>query len=266
MDPFTSSSSLSSGQQQGHSHESYITDLPKSKSTTQLYLDLQHHASHNAWMHRTGAALSSESREYKGQSWLVSRASSTSLVDDNVTGGGVNGGGNAGGGNGGYWDAEEWATGRHGARGRSRNARRSSRPGSTSRGVSRDFNPRMTEYSSENEDEDDQAEDDDVEETDDEEYLYRERGYGLGMWVDRIIGWSLFSVDDDEEEEEYRKDPYGEGRRKRKQQQKQQLYLSASTQPHVTPAGTRQSEGDDGDDGTWGDPSWVFSIATEVLF
>ncbi|KAF8430056.1 hypothetical protein EV426DRAFT_2551 [Tirmania nivea] len=49
-------------------HESYISDLPKSKSTTQLYGDS--HAS-NVWMHRTGAALSSESREFKGQSWLV---------------------------------------------------------------------------------------------------------------------------------------------------------------------------------------------------
>ncbi|RPB28318.1 hypothetical protein L211DRAFT_860049 [Terfezia boudieri ATCC MYA-4762] len=194
------------------------TDLPKSKSTTQLYGDS--HAS-NVWMHRTGAALSSETREFKGQSWLVSRASSTSLVDDNWVGG----------------EGDDWQARRE--RGRSRTGARS-RAGSRSRAVSRDYLGQG--YASE-----DEGEDGELEETDDEEYLYREKGYGLGMWVDRIIGWSLFSVDEDEDEEEYRKDPYGEGRKKRKKQ---------PTQPQAL---FKEEE-------LWGDPSWMFSIAAQVLF
>lgn len=39
-----------------------------------------HHANHSDWMLRTGAVVSTEAREFKGQAWLVSRQSSTSLV------------------------------------------------------------------------------------------------------------------------------------------------------------------------------------------
>jgi len=191
-------------------------------------------------MHRTGAALSSEAREFKGQSWLVSRASSTSLVDDNWAGG----------------EGDDWQARRE--RGRSRTGARS-RAGSRSRAVSRDYLGRG--YASEDESEEGAFE----EETDDEEYLYREKGYGLGMWVDRIIGWSLFSVDGDEDEEEYRKDPYGEGRKKRKKQPTQPQPLP-SVVPAInttvaTPASIPQPEEDE----SWGDPSWMFSIAAQVL-
>lgn len=190
-------------------------------------------------MHRTGAALSSETREFKGQSWLVSRASSTSLVDDNWVGG----------------EGDDWQARRE--RGRSRTGARS-RAGSRSRAVSRDYLGQG--YASE-----DEGEDGELEETDDEEYLYREKGYGLGMWVDRIIGWSLFSVDEDEDEEEYRKDPYGEGRKKRKKQptQPQALFkvIPVVNTTAVTAASTSQQEEE-----LWGDPSWMFSIAAQVLF
>ena len=184
-------------------------------------------------MHRTGAALSSETREFKGQSWLVSRASSTSLVDDNWAGG----------------EGDDWQARRE--RGRSRTSARS-RAGS--RAVSKDYLGQV--YASEDEGEEGELE----EETDDEEYLYREKGYGLGMWVDRIIGWSLFSVDEGEDEEEYRKDPYGEDREKRKKQPTQQPNLMPARNTIL--ASTRQLEEDE----SWGDPSWMFSIAAQVLF
>jgi hypothetical protein len=54
-------------------------DLPKSKSSSQLAVARSAGGS-SEWLQRTGAALTSETREIKGQSWLVSRASSTSLV------------------------------------------------------------------------------------------------------------------------------------------------------------------------------------------
>jgi len=188
-------------------------------------------------MHRTGAALSSETREFKGQSWLVSRASSTSLVDNNWVGG----------------EGDDWRI--RSERGGNRVGARS-RAGSRSRAVSRDNLGQG--YASEGEDEDEGLE----EETDDEEYLYQERGYGLGMWVDRIIGWSLFSVGEDEDEEEYRKDPYGEGRKKRNKQSQLPPKVILVNTTAVTPASTRQL----GEDEQWGDPSWLFSIATQVLF
>ncbi|KAF8474876.1 hypothetical protein BDZ91DRAFT_789128 [Kalaharituber pfeilii] len=211
------------------------------------------HAS--AWMHRTGAALSSETRESKGQSWLVSRASSTNLVDDS-------------------WDiggqqsavGEDWR-GRVGGRGLACAGSRS-----RSRGVSRDGhysagdNGRYTMYSEHalEEDEFDRAVDDE-DGTDDEEYLYRERGYGLGMWVDRVIGWSLFSVDDDEEDDEMpRIDPYKESRRKKKQEEANSRALQPPSA--VAAAAAPQSPPPSDEDEGWGDPSWVFSIATQILF
>ncbi|KAI1210446.1 uncharacterized protein F4807DRAFT_423438 [Annulohypoxylon truncatum] len=90
-------------------HDISDAKLPKSKSTTHLAVSNakraglgsfsplpHHHASSDArgrgdsdWMLRTGALISSETRESKGQAWLVSRQSSTSLtgmrdVDDEV--------------------------------------------------------------------------------------------------------------------------------------------------------------------------------------
>ncbi|KAI0181343.1 hypothetical protein GGR52DRAFT_31008 [Hypoxylon sp. FL1284] len=83
-------------------HEHLNTaNIPKSKSTTHLVppsakrsglgtlspLPRQHgpssshkERSDSDWMLRTGALISSETRESKGQAWLVSRASSTSLT------------------------------------------------------------------------------------------------------------------------------------------------------------------------------------------
>jgi len=49
--------------------------LPKSRSTPRLN-------SSSEWLHRTADALTTSARESKGQSWLTTRASSTSLVDE----------------------------------------------------------------------------------------------------------------------------------------------------------------------------------------
>lgn len=99
-------------------------------------------------------------------------------------------------------------------------------------------------------------------EPDDGEYLYREKGYGLGMWVDRVIGWSLFSVDDDGDEDDmYRRELYGEGSSHRRQP------LSQSLQPLQPPKKSADRPSiHEYEDGLWGDPTWVFSLATQIFF
>lgn len=95
-------------------------------------------------------------------------------------------------------------------------------------------------------------------EPDDEEYLYRERGYGLGMWIDRVIGWSLFSVDDEEDEEDiYRRNPCKEGCHTW-----QPLPQSSKLPKKITDRPSIKGYEDD----AWGDPTWAFSIATQIFF
>lgn len=98
-------------------------------------------------------------------------------------------------------------------------------------------------------------------EPDDGEYLYREKGYGLGMWVDRVIGWSLFSIDDEGDVDDmYRRELYGEGNHRRQP-------LSQSLQPSQSPKkSTDKPSIHDYEVGLWGDPTWVFSLATQIFF
>ena len=56
-----------------HSYPTTPPLLPKSRSTPRLN-------SSSEWLHRTADALTASTRESKGQSWLTTRASSTSLV------------------------------------------------------------------------------------------------------------------------------------------------------------------------------------------
>lgn len=79
-----------------HRTPSAPSDMTKSKSSTQLSntkkprsgtatprrrkdQHVHHHGGDSDWILRTGAMVSSEAREFKGQAWLVSRQSSTSL-------------------------------------------------------------------------------------------------------------------------------------------------------------------------------------------
>ncbi|KAL7623870.1 hypothetical protein AAE478_005426 [Parahypoxylon ruwenzoriense] len=116
------------------SHDPLAVNLPKSKSTTHLVASnarrtglatlsplKRHHESSSVkeqgdsdWMLRTGALISSGARESKGQAWLVSRASSTSLT--------------------GMHDVEEEAYERELARERELVSRRGSRRGSMASG------------------------------------------------------------------------------------------------------------------------------------
>ncbi|KAL4785732.1 hypothetical protein BJX76DRAFT_158105 [Aspergillus varians] len=198
------------------------------------------------WMLRAGVALASSAREEKGQSWLVKRESSTSLVSED-----------------GKYEIDAisqalrtglprrsrsgWST-PAAASSRSRAAsRRNSRPdlsmtgletmmplpyskrkassaprtpshvsndeARSSKSVLPDFVEEQVraemrdtmqqqgegDYDSAPSDDSWNSEDDDEEEEIDEhelQRLTRERGFGLGSWVDRMVEWTLFGVDD----------------------------------------------------------------------
>ncbi|RJE27106.1 hypothetical protein PHISCL_00573 [Aspergillus sclerotialis] len=183
------------------------------------------------WMLRTGIALASSTREEKGQSWLQKRQSSTSLVSEgdeygfdppyhhthSWTGGKSRSG------------ASTPALSRRASRSRG-GSRRNSRAGlaMTSLDMSsqphsrpsrsgmaspadelKEFMPAMVdkrirdEFDSIQHDREEDmlsldAESESEDEIDEAEMqrLTRERGFGLGGWFDRLLGWTLFGVDD----------------------------------------------------------------------
>ncbi|KAJ4365236.1 hypothetical protein N0V83_008854 [Neocucurbitaria cava] len=189
---------------------------------------VRHHTSeaNDEWFHRAGLAIAGETRDSKGQGWLVRRESSTSLVNESD----------------GYEQHASHDAGRHiallsgehlgdadfptsffsprmsraGSRITSRvgsrvpsarQSRRGSRVGSrvdlymsTSKPHSgresfdeledRFIEPDFIEAAAEEESDGDEEE---------VARLARERASGLGGWMDRLIGWTLFSVDEDGE-------------------------------------------------------------------
>ncbi|TDZ74557.1 hypothetical protein CTRI78_v000459 [Colletotrichum trifolii] len=237
------------------------------------------------WLLRTGALISNESREFKGQAWLVSRASSTSLT--------------------GMRDAEEEAFERELARERELASRRGSRRGSLvdldgsythsarpsrpgSRSASR-VGPRsqvmtpMDRHSDEgyfprhhesediipgpdfvNLDENFEAFDFDT--TQDDEAAVRrlvkgERA-GAGSWVGNLLGWPLFAVEENEEETDD-EDLSSED--------------DETDEPHgIRSWSARHFEGapnglderippPKANQGGWQDAAWLLSVATKVL-
>ncbi|KAL7268158.1 hypothetical protein RUND412_009227 [Rhizina undulata] len=194
------------------SRGSYI-ELPKSKSSSQLL----ERSSSSEWMHRTGVALTSEARESKGQSWLVSRASSTSLVNDGEKEL--------------YAADDEFSP----ATPRKLYLRRDSFSGDME----------LTEDDFENsiEDEDDAIYD-------------LPRGFGLGQFIDRLIGWSLFASDDDEEDQSF--DEY--------QARKRNVREGYQVVEGLEEKQLREQRRERDEEVGWQDPAWIFSIASNVLF
>ncbi|EMD96433.1 hypothetical protein COCC4DRAFT_92148, partial [Bipolaris maydis ATCC 48331] len=182
---------------------------------------IKHHTkeSNHEWLHRAGLAIAGETRDSKGQSWLVRRESSTSLVgqdteynpdgplDNNnhhmvlLSGEHVN--------EADYPSFFSPRMSRAGSRFASRMgsrvpsarpSRRGSRAGSrvdlmTGLGIKTASEPeeRFIEPDFIEADEDSDGDEEEV------ARLARERGFGLGGWMDRLIGWSLFAVDEDRE-------------------------------------------------------------------
>jgi hypothetical protein len=110
---------------------------------------------------------------------------------------------------------------------------------------------------------------------DDEEVsrLAKQKGLGLGGIVDRLVGFSLFNVDEDgEESEEDCADETMEEATKRKQEQlrrrREQLERAASSSAVATGRAEKETIRPpiQGDDGGWKDAAWLLSVASKVLY
>lgn len=109
---------------------------------------------------------------------------------------------------------------------------------------------------------------------DDEEVsrLARQKGFGLGGLVDRLVGFSLFNVDEDGEdtEEEDPGEETAEEAEKRKEaklkKRREQLERTASSSATATARHEDVRPPVQGDDGGWQDAAWLLSVASKVLY
>jgi Protein of unknown function (DUF3984) len=259
------------------------------------------------WMHRAGLAIASETRSNKGQSWLASRESSTSLV---VSPSGDD-----------LYDAQHQqiftlmsgehviddddnpmtprfytphnlsrAASRAGSRAASRRtSRRGSRVGSklelagltaldsrtpsqwqaegyfydvgTAAGAEPDFV--------------DVEEDDETAGLDDEEIakLSRQRGFGIGGVIDKLVGWSLFNVEEDGEESATEERGYEDAEAKAKRRtaelrrRKLEMEKAAASSAMATQAPVPETPPPpgQGEEGGWKDAAWLLSVASRVI-
>ncbi|KAK6212639.1 hypothetical protein LQW54_005060 [Pestalotiopsis sp. IQ-011] len=235
------------------------------------------------WMLRTGALISTEMRESKGQAWLATRQSSTSLA--------------------GLRDADEEAYARELAREKELASRRESRRGSLavdeltsqpssrlgsrshsrkgSRNIARSplreqldesyFNQEMfvpEEYIQGPDfvslDEKLEAIEVDTSQADEATVrrLVKRESIGTNSWMGNLIGWSLFSVEEQEEsdvgEGEDSDGEEGEGFISRTSSSRQLGRLASSAEPRLSPPKA--------DEGGWNDAAWLLSVASKVLY
>ncbi|KAF1940857.1 hypothetical protein EJ02DRAFT_455657 [Clathrospora elynae] len=293
------------------------------KSTAPLPLRsplIKHHTreANDEWFHRAGLAIAGETRDIKGQGWLVRRESSTSLVQESneyeqhvshkdrhmalLSGEHI-----------GDSDfpvffsprmsrAGSRITSHVGSRVTSaRQSRRGSRVGSRVDFMSIGSNPKSGRQSLELDEfderfiEPDFIEADEESDGDEEEVarLARERGSGLGGLMDRLIGWTLFSVDEDESDEEDTEEDRTlqlkhitgeelklrrevEAKRRKlereaivaasalKRQQGDMDYTDNESRPSISDA-LRPSANEEAIGG-WQDAAWLLSVASKALF
>ncbi|KJZ78810.1 hypothetical protein HIM_01583 [Hirsutella minnesotensis 3608] len=256
-------------------------------------------ANDSDWLLRAGALMSSEAREYKGQAWLVSRQSSTSLT--------------------GMRDAEEEAAFEMElAREREMASRHASRRGSSaladddvtpngSRFPSR-FHSRshsmaesrshvVTPLELANSDTadgsyfpghdlaiagpdfvnlDEKLEELELDTTQEDEATVRRlvrRGQaGKGSWISNVIGWSLFSVDEDEEDsadENESEDDEAEGEGLMDGEMLLRDGRNVWAARHFEGVGNmslEQMPPPAKDEGGWKDAAWLLSVASKVVF
>ena len=98
------------------------------------------------------------------------------------------------------------------------------------------------------------------------ERLTRTRGFGLGRWVDRLAGWSMFAVNEDEAGEDVNEaedDPEPSSQSRRKLRNDQERVIVAERPP---PAPEDKDAGDQElGDGGWNDAAWLLSVASKVI-
>jgi hypothetical protein len=278
---------------------------------------VRHHTSEadDEWWHRAGLAIAGETRDSKGQGWLVRRESSTSLVqqDDDSKAHDANhmallSGEHLGG--------DDFPTfsprmSRAGSRYQSRvgsrvpsarQSRRGSRVGSRADlAMTAGMSPTSVRHSLDLPSFDDRFMEPDFVEADEESdgdeeevaRLARERGFGLGGWMDRLIGWTLFSVDEDaeasDEEEEGEDDANSnflpqnmtkEELRLRREVEAKRRKLEREAIVAASALKARDKESEDGgsrpstadiqgppeEGGGWQDAAWLLSVASKALF
>ncbi|KAF2399064.1 hypothetical protein EJ06DRAFT_479360 [Trichodelitschia bisporula] len=200
------------------------------------------------WIHRAGLVIAYETRSSKGQSWLVTRNSSTSLADETEPG-----------------FVDPYAQQKKRALGMpveplsavdddGLTTPRLDR--NLSRGGSRpDFVDKEEEESSAGEDEVAQ--------------LTRQTGFGLGGLVDRLVGWSLFDLEEredttDDEADEETDAEVAKRRDERAKQRKEALeQASRNAAVHLE---NQQAPRPADDEGGWNDAAWLMSVASKVLW
>lgn len=234
------------------------------------------------WMLRAGALISSETRESKGQAWLVTKQSSTSLT--------------------GLRDTEEEVLAREAARENELASRRENHRGSVavkerttspnsrlgsrshSRRASRSlpwtplrdpldenyFNQHIAiseEYIRGPDfvglDEKLEAIEIDTSEADEATVrrLVKRENAGMGTWMGNLIGWSLFSVEEQEESDNSEGEDLdscdAEGYLSRTASSRQLDAISQTSEPRISPPQAGE--------GGWNDAAWLLSVASRVL-
>ncbi|KAJ4267342.1 hypothetical protein NW762_003446 [Fusarium torreyae] len=243
------------------------------------------HRNDSDWLLRTGALMSSEARESKGQTWLISRQSSTNL---------------------GGMDPDDDAFEAELAREREITSRQTSRRGSTAP-IDEDASPYASRFPSRthsrshsltrprsilhsplefpgNDEEsyfpnqeaqndlpgpdfvnlDERLEELEQDLSQDDEAtvrrLVRKGQAGAGTWFGSV--WSLFSVEEDDEDlEDDGDETPSDGdqlSRSRSWSSRQLAGISTVPEERIPPPGT--------DDGGWKDAAWLLSVATKVMF
>ncbi|KAH6656762.1 hypothetical protein BKA67DRAFT_552976 [Truncatella angustata] len=287
-DTLTKSKSAShlAGFSSGQKHRASGTYTPTTRRRGEEHTTLSiEYRNDSDWMLRAGALISTEMRESKGQAWLVTRQSSTSLA--------------------GLRDAEEEAFAREFAREKELASRRGSRRGSLahegtitsptshvgsrshSRKGSRNI-PRTPlrdhlddgyfghfgqEISASEEyiqgpdfvslDEKLEAVQIDTSQADEATVrrLVKQENAGMGSWMGNLIGWSLFSVEEQEESD------IGEGDESEAGEVRSNLSHSPSRRrfEDVASASEPRMPPPKADDGGWNDAAWLLSVASKVL-
>lgn len=258
------------------------------------------------WFHRAGLAIAGETRDFKGQGWLIRRESSTSLVNQSdeyeqhashdARHVALLSGEHLGEADMQYFTPKlsRAASAMHSRVGSrvpsARNSRRGSRVSSrvdlvmsgvkTPSGKSSlDLEENAFEEGMEPDFVQDEEDSGDDEET--VARLARERGFGLGGWMDRLIGWTLFSVDEDGEESSDDEDLVGsresvtqvtldemklrkevEARRRKLERE---AIMAAAAVKYDEKAQKGEADSPNEEVGGWSDAAWLFSVASKVI-
>ena len=115
-------------------------------------------------------------------------------------------------------------------------------------------------------DEDDEEVDEQAKAIEDEILVRRLVKSGLGTWVEKLLGWSLFEVEeteeaeDDEQEDTETEESFEKHKEEERQHWREMLEKEAANQGVSIPPPPKT-----GDEGGWGDAAWLLSVASKVL-